>query len=171
MRVLLVSPLSLLLLLRATSNTNAFTTGFCSLAVPSGIGETSLFGKWAENDDYDSSSSSSSNPPRDALSRNRARTDVRNFLTQRAIQSFVFLLAQCRDGHTASWIEVRLPRPKRLGLVCSLPLEDVFSLTLTCFPYCCHCSVGGSGMQKHGKLSWNGRVQHYQISRMGFDFE
>jgi hypothetical protein len=132
MRVLVLSPLSLLLLLRSTSYTNAFTTGFCSLAVPNGIGLTSLFGKWAENDDYDSPSSS--NPPRDSLSRNRARTDVRNFLTQRAIQSFVFLLEQCRDGHTASWIEVRFPRPQSQFLVHCLALEDMFhSLLFVCF--------------------------------------
>ena len=38
---------------------------------------------------------------------NKARTDVRNFLTQRSIQSFVFLLGQVRDEHTARWMEVR----------------------------------------------------------------
>jgi hypothetical protein len=43
----------------------------------------------------------------DALARNKARTDVRNFLTQRAIQSFVYLLNQCRDPHTVNWMEVR----------------------------------------------------------------
>lgn len=34
------------------------------------------------------------------------RTDVRNFLTQRAFQSFIFLLIQCRDPHTVQWLEV-----------------------------------------------------------------
>lgn len=43
----------------------------------------------------------------DALDRNRARTDLRNFLTQRSIQSFVYLLNQCHDGHTVGWLEVR----------------------------------------------------------------
>lgn len=34
-----------------------------------------------------------------------ARTDVRNLLTQRAIQSFVFLLEECRDPHSGKWIQ------------------------------------------------------------------
>lgn len=34
-----------------------------------------------------------------------ARTCPKNFLTQRSIQSFVFLLKQIRDPHTVSWIE------------------------------------------------------------------
>lgn len=42
----------------------------------------------------------------DALARNLKRTDIRNFLTQRALQSFVFLLAQCRDEATVHWLEV-----------------------------------------------------------------
>jgi hypothetical protein len=40
-----------------------------------------------------------------AVRRNQARTDVRNFLTQRAIQSFMFLLHSCRDPHTVRWLE------------------------------------------------------------------
>jgi hypothetical protein len=43
---------------------------------------------------------------RDALARNQKRTDVRLFLTQRAIQSFVHLLLETRDPHTVRWIEV-----------------------------------------------------------------
>ena len=42
---------------------------------------------------------------RDALALNRAKTDIRNFLTQRAIQSFMFLLNSCRDGATVRWLE------------------------------------------------------------------
>lgn len=38
-------------------------------------------------------------------SRLAARTDVRIFLTQRAIQSFVFLLKSCGDPHTVRWLE------------------------------------------------------------------
>lgn len=38
----------------------------------------------------------------------KARTDVRNFLTQRSIQSFVFLLNQCREEHTVRWLEKTL---------------------------------------------------------------
>jgi hypothetical protein len=37
--------------------------------------------------------------------RNDARVDVRNFLTQRSIQSFLYLLQICRDPHSAKWIE------------------------------------------------------------------
>ena len=36
----------------------------------------------------------------------QARTCVRNFLTQRAVQSFLFLLLNCRDPHTAKWLQV-----------------------------------------------------------------
>ena len=42
----------------------------------------------------------------DPWAHNRARTDVRNFLTQRAMQSFVFLLGNCRDQATVRWLEV-----------------------------------------------------------------
>eukprot|EP00980_Cylindrotheca_fusiformis_P029857 scaffold23964_cov122-Cylindrotheca_fusiformis.AAC.1 len=43
----------------------------------------------------------------EALSRarNDARTDVRNLLTQRAIQSFIFLCSSVRDPHSGKWIE------------------------------------------------------------------
>jgi hypothetical protein len=40
-----------------------------------------------------------------ALAHNKARTDVRNFLTQRSIQSFIFLLIETRDPHTVTWME------------------------------------------------------------------
>jgi hypothetical protein len=36
----------------------------------------------------------------------KARTDIRIFLTQRSIQSFVYLLNQCREEHTVRWLEV-----------------------------------------------------------------
>lgn len=39
---------------------------------------------------------------------NKARTDVRNFLTQRALQSFLFLLMNCRDQATVQWFEVSI---------------------------------------------------------------
>jgi hypothetical protein len=42
----------------------------------------------------------------DFWSRNKARTDVRSFLTQRSIQSFVYLLNQCREEHSVRWLEV-----------------------------------------------------------------
>ena len=41
----------------------------------------------------------------DIVARNMARTDVRNFLTQRAFQSFMFLAEECRDPHTGKWIQ------------------------------------------------------------------
>jgi hypothetical protein len=43
---------------------------------------------------------------RDAFALNKARTDIRNFLTQRAMQSFIFLLINCRDEATVRWLEV-----------------------------------------------------------------
>jgi len=46
------------------------------------------------NDDYES-----------ALARNKARTDVRNLLTQRSLQSFIFLLIETRDPHTVTYLE------------------------------------------------------------------
>jgi hypothetical protein len=43
---------------------------------------------------------------RDAImARNNARTCVKSFLTQRAIQSFMFLLEECRDPHSGKWIQ------------------------------------------------------------------
>jgi uncharacterized protein Veg len=33
------------------------------------------------------------------------RTCIRQFLTQRSVQTFLFLLSQCRDPHTVRWIE------------------------------------------------------------------
>lgn len=39
----------------------------------------------------------------EALARNKARTCVRNLLTQRAIQSFMYLCETCRDPHTVKW--------------------------------------------------------------------
>lgn len=51
--------------------------------------------------------SSFSSRDEEALSRarNDDRTDVQNLLTQRAIQSFCFLLDNCRDPHSVKWIE------------------------------------------------------------------
>jgi len=41
----------------------------------------------------------------EAMKRLNARTCIKNFLTQRAVQSFMFLQEQCRDPHTVDWIE------------------------------------------------------------------
>jgi hypothetical protein len=45
----------------------------------------------------------------DAFQHNTMRTDLRMFLTQRALQSFIFLSVSCRDPHTVKWLEVRAP--------------------------------------------------------------
>lgn len=42
---------------------------------------------------------------RQAFEHNSLRTDIRIFLTQRAIQSFITLLISCRDPHTVKWLE------------------------------------------------------------------
>lgn len=39
------------------------------------------------------------------LANNIRRTDIQQFLTQRSIQSFMFLLVQVRDPHTSDWVE------------------------------------------------------------------
>jgi hypothetical protein len=41
-----------------------------------------------------------------AMQNNIRRTDFRNLLTQRSLQSFVDLLNACRDPHTVRWLEV-----------------------------------------------------------------
>lgn len=61
---------------------------------------------------FDKSDDSDERDRQDALARNQKRTDVRLFLTQRAIQSFVHLLLETRDPHTVRWIEVRQDAPE-----------------------------------------------------------
>ena len=39
------------------------------------------------------------------MARNSARCCCKAFLTQRALQSFMFLMAECRDPHSGKWIE------------------------------------------------------------------
>jgi len=41
----------------------------------------------------------------DAMEYNLRRTDIRSFLTQRSIQSFLQLCISCRDPHTVQWME------------------------------------------------------------------
>ena len=43
-----------------------------------------------------------------------SRVDIRNLLTQRAIQSFIFLCESVRDPHSAKWIEDFLETPNQL---------------------------------------------------------
>lgn len=62
----------------------------------------------SDNSNDGSGSGGSSGSSGDAwVLRNKDRTDIRNFLTQRSIQSFVYLLNQCREEHTVRWLEVR----------------------------------------------------------------
>ena len=98
------------LLLKSTS-TNAFLPQRNQVAFDNVIGfkktikqstDSKLYGNWESYDPSDEHPSYE-----DALARNKARTDVRNFLTQRAIQSFICLLDHCRDPHTVAWVEVR----------------------------------------------------------------
>jgi len=44
-----------------------------------------------------------------------SRIDVRNLLTQRSIQSFMFLCEECRDPHSGKWIEEFLGTQNLLG--------------------------------------------------------
>ncbi|OEU09306.1 hypothetical protein FRACYDRAFT_212404 [Fragilariopsis cylindrus CCMP1102] len=63
----------------------------------------------SDNSNDGSSSGGSSGSSGDAwVLRNKDRTDIRNFLTQRSIQSFVYLLNQCREEHTVRWLEKTL---------------------------------------------------------------
>ena len=66
----------------------------------------------------------------------KSRTDLRNFLTQRSIQSFVFLLNQCREEHTVRWLEVSSnmirwmePIGSHQGILFSMP-SIVFNLII-----------------------------------------
>jgi hypothetical protein len=52
----------------------------------------------------------------DAFQHNTMRTDLRMFLTQRALQSFIFLSVSCRDPHTVKWLQVRHVTCKRKSL-------------------------------------------------------
>jgi len=77
----------------------------------------------------------------------KARTDIRNFLTQRSIQSFVYLLNQCREEHTVRWLEVSralsVPRssdtcPRSVPFDCSSPKQWTASSSLAVLKeYCC----------------------------------
>ena len=62
--------------------------------------QASRFGNSDRNDDDHDSDSSQER----AHANNKARTDVRLFLTQRSFQSFLHLLNTCRDPHTVRWL-------------------------------------------------------------------
>ena len=46
-----------------------------------------------------------------------ARTDIRNLLTQRALQHFMKLCDDCRDPHTVSWLNAYLLHPTTVTAV------------------------------------------------------
>jgi len=107
--------LSLLLLAAIAVGTTAFLapklhSSASALRKPQSnhFGRTNAAFSFASSSTYLSSSSS---PGSDSNSGNafpKARTDIRNFLTQRSIQSFVYLLNQCREEHTVQWLEKKL---------------------------------------------------------------
>jgi hypothetical protein len=57
------------------------------------------------NDDTKAPASWTSTYLSDFLTGDDPRTDIRNLLTQRSIQSFMRLLEECRDPHSAKWIQ------------------------------------------------------------------
>jgi hypothetical protein len=63
---------------------------------PFALGASSWGSSWgdADQDRYE-----------DAFQHNTMRTDLRMFLTQRCLQSFIFLCVSCRDPHTVKWME------------------------------------------------------------------
>lgn len=63
---------------------------------------------------YASSKSNNENYDEHALLNNLKRTCIKQFLTQRSFQSFMFLLTDLRDPHTSDWIERFLDTPSLL---------------------------------------------------------
>ena len=77
------------------------------------------------------------NDPEVAMEHNTQRTCIKQFLTQRSIQSFMFLCEQVRDPHTADWIERLLGKTDLLNFhgtgafnVTKYPTWDSFFLEL-----------------------------------------
>eukprot|EP00538_Stauroneis_constricta_P004783 CAMPEP_0119567234 /NCGR_PEP_ID=MMETSP1352-20130426/35344_1 /TAXON_ID=265584 /ORGANISM="Stauroneis constricta, Strain CCMP1120" /LENGTH=442 /DNA_ID=CAMNT_0007616467 /DNA_START=291 /DNA_END=1619 /DNA_ORIENTATION=- len=62
-----------------------------------------------------SSDGNNSNNEEAAQRHNDARTDVRSFVTQRAIQSFMYLLTTVRDPHSVKWMEDFLDTKNQLN--------------------------------------------------------
>lgn len=60
-------------------------------------------------------SGSSSEDYENALLNNLKRTCIKQFLTQRSLQSFMYLLNDLRDPHTSDWIERFLDAPSLLN--------------------------------------------------------
>lgn len=87
--------LSLLWLLSPASNVAAFSLLSPMTATTRPVGTRLYYADdHHDNEDYEK-----------ALAHNKKRTDVRNLLTQRALQSFILLLGSCRDPHTVKWME------------------------------------------------------------------
>ena len=63
-----------------------------------------------------------------AMESNKQRTCIKQFLTQRSIQSFMFLAEQVRDPHTADWIE------RLLGKTDLLNYHGTGAFNITRFP-------------------------------------
>jgi len=75
--------------------------------------------------------------PEIAMERNEQRTCIKQFLTQRSIQSFMFLAEQVRDPHTADWVERLLGKSDLLNYhgtgafdITKYPAWDSFFLEL-----------------------------------------
>jgi hypothetical protein len=92
--------------LLVSPNVNSFTTPFlhqnalrhCHIprGCPAKRASSALHVSWWDQDEESRHT---------AQKHNIIRTDFRNFLTQRAIQSFLKLCIECRDPHTVKWLE------------------------------------------------------------------
>jgi hypothetical protein len=89
------------------------------------------------------------------LARNKARTDIRNLLTQRSIQSFVYLLNEVHDFPTTTWIEVR--QKLRHQAMSSNNSSNLF------FSY----ATENFRVRKAGQISWNRSVELDSLSILG----
>lgn len=87
-----------LLAATSTSTVHAFSTRLIPTLATQRVSPRSAF---FHSGEYDHDGSHS-----DALAHNLRRTDPKIFLTQRAIQSFIYLLISTRDPHTVKWMEV-----------------------------------------------------------------
>lgn len=88
-------PLFVLLAVAASATVNAFAP-IQPFRRSAQTTNTALKVSWWDSDD---------DSRRAAMHHNIMRTDVRNFLTQRSLQSFMHLCMHCRDPHTVKWLE------------------------------------------------------------------
>ncbi len=94
-----IGTLSALILYSILSETTAFVPS--SQCTKAQIGLANGQGRFRSATLYASSNEKKSR----SSDRNESRTCVRNFLTQRSIQSFMFVLKEMHDPHTNRWIE------------------------------------------------------------------